>query len=101
MILATENFQSDNWSIRNSALMCFTSLTKRMMNSNLQEQDLSAKKGLSIFDFVFRFKDLSDYFKSKLRDCLDQTKLGKEAKERSDMTIFSILLFISRLVPAF
>lgn len=62
---------------------------------------MSAKKGLSVFDFVFRFKDLSDYFKKKLRECLEQKNLGKEAKERSDMTIFSILLFISRLVPAF
>ena len=33
MILAVENFKSDNWSIRNSALMCFTSLTKRMLNT--------------------------------------------------------------------
>jgi hypothetical protein len=38
MILATENFKSDNWSIRNSALMCFTSLTKRLLNTtNVQD----------------------------------------------------------------
>jgi hypothetical protein len=102
MILATENFKSDNWSIRNSALMCFTSLTKRMINAHtVQEQDLASKKGLSIFEFVHRFKELSDYFKGKLSSCLDQKKLGKEAKERSDMVIYSILLFISRLIPAF
>lgn len=28
-------------------------------------------------------------------------KMGKEAQERSDMVIYSILLFISRLIPAF
>ena len=33
MILATENFKSESWSIRNSALMCFTSLTKRLLNT--------------------------------------------------------------------
>lgn len=102
MILATDNFRSDNWSIRNSALMCFTSLTKRVINAHgIQEQDLSSKKGLSIFDFVHRYKELSDYFKRQLRDCVDQKMLGKEAKERSDMVIFSILLFITRLTPAF
>jgi len=102
MILATENFKSDNWSIRNSALMCFTSLTKRLLNTTtVQDQDLSRKKGLSIWDFVLRHKELSDYFKGQLRDCRDQKKLNKDERERSDMVIFSILLFISRLVPAF
>lgn len=102
MILATENFKSDNWSIRNSALMCFTSLTKRLLNTTtVQDQDLSRKKGLSIWDFVLRYKELSDYFKGQLRDCRDQKKLTKDERERSDMVIFSILLFVSRLVPAF
>ena len=102
MILATENFKSDNWSIRNSALMCFTSLTKRLLNTTtVQDQDLSRKKGLSVWDFVSRFKELSDYFKGQLRDCRDQKKLTKDERERSDMVIFSILLLISRLVPAF
>ena len=102
MILATENFKSDNWSIRNSALMCFTSLTKRLLDTTtVQDQDLSRKKGLSIWEFVSRYEDLSDYFKGKLKDCLGQKKLNKEGRERSDMVIFSILLLISRLVPAF
>ena len=38
MILATEAFKSESWSIRNSALMAFTSLTKRILN-NLHVQD--------------------------------------------------------------
>lgn len=33
MILATESFSSNNWSIRNSALMAFSSLTKRLLNN--------------------------------------------------------------------
>lgn len=56
MILATENFKSESWSIRNSALMCFTSLTKRLLNTtNVQEQDLSKKKGLSTWEFVTKY----------------------------------------------
>jgi len=102
MILATENFKSDNWSIRNSALMCFTSLTKRLLRTtNVQDQDLSRKKGLSIWEFVARYEELSEYFKASLRSCLAKKKQSKEIQERSDMVIFSILLFISRLVPAF
>ena len=38
MILATENFKSESWSIRNSALMCFTSLTKRMLNTTTVQE---------------------------------------------------------------
>ncbi len=38
MILATESFSSNSWSIRNSALMAFTALTKRVLN-NLHVQD--------------------------------------------------------------
>lgn len=33
LMLACENFVSDSWPIRNSALMCFTSLTKRLLNT--------------------------------------------------------------------
>lgn len=56
MILATENFKAESWSIRNSALMCFTSLTKRLLNTtNVQEQDLSKKKGLSTWEFVTKY----------------------------------------------
>lgn len=102
MILATENFKSENWSIRNSALMCFTSLTKRLLNTtNVQDQDLSRKKGLSIWEFVQRHEELSNFFKSKLKECLDHKGQDKVSRERSDMVIFSILLFMSRLIPAF
>lgn len=105
MILATEHFESDDWSIRNSALMCFTALTKRLLRTMIvQQQDLSNRKGLSIWEFVTRYAELSTYFKNKLRAVRGNQAKGqqtKEVKERQDMVIFSILLFISRLVPAF
>lgn len=64
MILATEHFESDVWSIRNSALMCFTALTKRLLRTAIvQNQDLSNRKGLSIWEFVTRYEELSNYFK--------------------------------------
>lgn len=33
MMLAVEAFSSDSWSIRNSALMAFTALTKRLLGT--------------------------------------------------------------------
>ena len=33
MIVSMENFNSDNWSIRNSALMNFTSLIRRLLDN--------------------------------------------------------------------
>jgi len=38
MMLSMDEFSSDNWSIRNSALMCFTALIKRLLNDfHIQE----------------------------------------------------------------
>lgn len=101
MILATESFCDNSWSIRNSALMCFTALTKRMLNTlYVQDQDLSKRKGLSVWEFLSKFHELSEYFKLKLKECL-HTKVSKAEKEKLDLVIFSILLLISRLIPSF
>lgn len=100
MILATESFSSNNWSIRNSALMAFTALTKRLLNNlHVQDQDLSRTRGLSVWDFLSKYNELSEYFLGKLREGLRTIK--KEEKEKEDLVIFSILLLISRLIPSF
>lgn len=103
MILATESFSSNNWSIRNSALMAFTSLTKRLLNNlHVQDQDLARTRGLSVWEFLHKYHDLSEYFLGKLREGLDANKgKKKEDKEKEDLVIFSILLLISRLIPSF
>ena len=33
MMLSMEEFKSENWNIRNSALMCFTALIRRLLNT--------------------------------------------------------------------
>eukprot|EP00347_Sterkiella_histriomuscorum_P008658 403344256 len=106
MILATESFSSNSWSIRNSALMAFTALTKRILNNlHVQDQDLSRTRGLSVFDFLSKYEKLSNYFLNKLRDGLEYShggiKVKKEEKDKQDLVIFSILLLISRLIPSF
>jgi|LauGreDrversion4_2_1035121.scaffolds.fasta_scaffold226534_3 hypothetical protein len=103
MILATESFSSNNWSIRNSALMAFTALTKRLLNNlHVQEQDLARTRGLSVWEFLSKYQELSDYFLAKLRQGLEvSSRKNKEEKEKDDLVIFSILLLVSRLIPSF
>jgi len=104
MILATESFNSDSWSIRNSSLMAFTALTKRLLNNlHVQDQDLSRTRGLSVWEFLTKYHDLSEYFLVKLKEGLSATHKGKnkQEKEKEDLVIFSILLLISRLIPSF
>lgn len=102
MILATESFSSNNWSIRNSALMAFTALTKRLLNNlHVQDQDLARTKGLSVWDFLSKYQELSAYFLAKLRQGLEPGSRRREDKEKEDLVIFSILLLISRLIPSF
>ena len=59
MVLSCEEFQNENWNIRNSALMCFTALIKRLLDTHhIQDQDLSRKKGFSAVDLWRRFGEL-------------------------------------------
>ena len=98
MILSMEEFSSDNWSIRNSALMCFTALIKRLFdNFHIQNQDLSKKRGMSIVCLISSFPDLFQYFKTKLSQLVTATK--DLDKQKQDLVVFSILLLTSRLVP--
>ena len=42
MIVSMEEFHDDNWSIRNSALLNFTALIRRLLdNFHVQNQDLA------------------------------------------------------------
>ena len=101
MIVSMEEFKSDNWSIRNSALMNFTALIKRLLdNFHIQNQDLSKKRGFSILELLTKFENLMTYFTGKLQECSGtNSKLSKIEKDKQDLTIFSILLLTSRLVP--
>jgi hypothetical protein len=60
---------------------------------------LSRTRGLSVWEFLAKYQELSEYFLTKLRDGLRTIK--KEEKEKEDLVIFSILLLISRLIPSF
>jgi len=99
MIVSLEELSSDSWSIRNSALMNFTALIKRLLdNFHIQNQDLSKKRGFTILDLLTKFESLMTYFTGKLQEC-SASKTDKVEKDKQDLTIFSILLLTSRLVP--
>ena len=95
MILSCNEFKNENWNIRNSALMCFTALIKRLLGTHhIQDQDLSRRKGISAIALHYYFNQLLSYFGQKL-----ETSTSKVDKEKQDMTKFSIMLLLSRLVP--
>jgi hypothetical protein len=63
MILSCDEFKNENWNIRNSALMCFTALIKRLLGTHhIQDQDLSKRKGISAIALHFYFNPLLTYF---------------------------------------
>jgi hypothetical protein len=81
--------------------MAFTALTKRLLNNlHVQDQDLSRTRGLTVWEFLYKYQELSEYFLAKLREGLRSTT-KKEDKEKEDLVTFSILLLISRLIPSF
>ena len=84
MIVSMEEFKSDNWSIRNSALMNFTALIKRLLdNFHIQNQDLSKRRGFSILELLTKFESLMTYFTTKLEEC-SRTNPNTVAKAEKD-----------------
>jgi len=84
MIISMEEFNSENWSIRNSALMNFTSLIRRLLdNFHIQNQDLSKTRGFSIFELLNKFEPLMTYFTKKLVECSSMnSKIPKSEKDK-------------------
>ena len=63
---------------------------------------MSRTRGLSVWEFLTRYQELSEYFLGKLRQGLLRSQgVKKEDKEKEDLVIFSILLLISRLIHSF
>ena len=61
---------------------------------------MTQKRGISIIELFRRFESLMTYFMEKLQECAaTNTRMSKSEKDKQDLTIFSILLLTSRLVP--
>ncbi|PSK34698.1 hypothetical protein C7M61_004890 [Candidozyma pseudohaemuli] len=85
--LALESIDSPEWSIKNAALMLFTSLQNRIFGTNMVDNLLSGMK-TSVFFSMYR--DLEDKFYSRL------SKFG-ENEGGSVESILSILTILERL----
>lgn len=85
--LALESIDSPEWSIKNAALMLFTSLQNRIFGTNMVGNLLSGMK-TSVFFSMYR--DLEDKFYSRL------SKFG-ESEGGSVESILSILTILERL----
>lgn len=85
--LALESIDSPEWSIKNAALMLFTSLQNRIFGTNMVGSLLSGMK-TSVFFSMYR--DLEDKFYSRL------SKFG-ESEGGSVESILSILTILERL----
>ena len=67
-ILAIKGFSSENWSIRNSSLMLFSSLTKRSFGAQFHKSSdqHSIQTGVNILEFFSLAPPLLDYFRDEL-----------------------------------
>ena len=55
--------------------MAFTALTKRVLNNlHVQDQDLARTKGTSVWEFLTKYQELSQYFIKKLKEGLEMSK---------------------------
>jgi hypothetical protein len=62
---------------------------------------LARTRGLSVWEFLSKYSELSEYFLVKLKQGLQSKGTKGAEKEKEDLVIFSILLLISRLIPSF
>lgn len=77
-MLSCDEFRNENWNIRNSALMCFTALIKRLLGTHhIQDQDLNRRKGISAIQLHTDFGQLLAYFGSKLGNQVSKAEKDK------------------------
>ena len=70
---AIRGFSSNDWGIRNSALMLFSSLTKRTFGSNKTADQNSVKNQINIIEFFTRAPQLLGFFFKEIHDFLKQS----------------------------
>lgn len=71
---AIKGFSINDWGIRNSSLMLFSSMTKRTFGSNKTADQNSVKNQMNIVEFFTRAPQLLDFFLKEINDFLKQSK---------------------------
>lgn len=92
---AIKGFQSQEWGIRNSALMLFSAISQRILGVDKVADQHSVKNKINIIEFFTRAPTLVDYFLNEVKYFLD---VGRDTDNQYP-AIYPITLIFSRLLP--
>lgn len=95
LALAIRGFSNNDWSIRNSSLMLYSAIMKRLFPNVSNEIQANYRSGLNVIQFfVFRAPSLLKFFFDEIVD------FSKRANEHNMYpTIYPISLILSKLLP--
>ncbi|KNA21208.1 hypothetical protein SOVF_045400 [Spinacia oleracea] len=103
MIISIRSFSSPHWEIRNSAVLAYTALVRRMVGFlNVHKRD-SARRALTSLEFFHRYPSLHSFVFNELKIA---TKFLKGGQSNSNMasnvhpSLCPVLILLSRLKPS-
>ncbi|ORY85863.1 hypothetical protein LY90DRAFT_158101 [Neocallimastix californiae] len=96
MILTLEGFKSPAWSIRNCAMMMFTTILHRIIGSKKTRDDFSSVNFITRSIFVSRYHNLYLYLSKLLNEA---SALMEKDSSHVQQELFAVLVLLSRLQP--
>jgi len=96
MILTLESFKSPAWSIRNCAMMMFTTILHRIIGSKKTRDDFSSVNFITRSVFVSRYHNLYLYLSKLLNEA---SALMEKDSSHVQQELFAVLVLLSRLQP--
>ncbi|ORX64464.1 hypothetical protein BCR32DRAFT_273100 [Anaeromyces robustus] len=96
MILTLEGFKSPAWSIRNCAMMMFTTILHRIIGSKKTRDDFNSVNFITRSVFVSRYHNLYIYLSKILNEA---SALMEKNSSHVQQELFAILVLLSRLQP--
>lgn len=103
--LAVRGFLSTEWAIRNSAMMLFTAMVQRAIDSEKNDRGVGFHRTATVMEFFASFPSLHGLLLEQLRRqiCLGaaEEKSLETVGHSTTSSLFPILLMFSKLRPAF
>ena len=97
LMIAIKEFGSNDWAIRNSALMLFSSIAKRTVGAEKSADQQSTKNNLTIIEFFTRAPELLDFFLQEVEQYIKENQ-GNLQKSLYP-SLYPIALIMARLLP--
>lgn len=95
LALAIRGFSNNDWSIRNSSLMLYSAIMKRLFPSISNDNQMKSRNGLNVIQFfVLRAPSLLKFFFDEI---LEFSR--KKTEHNMYPTIYPISLILSKLLP--